>query len=82
MDAHERGRATRQEWESEARAAHYARSRWTRSRRARRTAAREERIVHDLLGRCGTLHTALDVPCGTGRFQGVLRTAPGVSQGA
>ena len=34
--------------------------------------------MHDLLGRCGTLHTALDVPCGTGRFQGVLRTAPGV----
>jgi SAM-dependent methyltransferase len=77
MDAHERGRATRQEWESETRAAHYARGRWTRSRRARRTAACEERIVRDLLADCGPLADALDVPCGTGRFQDVLRTAPG-----
>ena len=77
MDAGERGRATRQEYESAERAAHYAKLRWTRSPRARRTAAREERIVRGMLTRCGPLAVVLDVPCGTGRFGRALAEAAG-----
>jgi ubiquinone/menaquinone biosynthesis C-methylase UbiE len=64
----------RQEYESTERAAHYRDDRWTRSARARRTNAKELAIVQRFLQQCGTLTTAIDVPCGTGRFRQLLQT--------
>lgn len=49
-------------------AVHYAKKRWTRSWRARRTHNKELRIVESFLAACGELKTILDVPTGSGRF--------------
>jgi ubiquinone/menaquinone biosynthesis C-methylase UbiE len=68
-----RPRKLRQEYESTRRAAHYRDDRWTRSRRARRTNAKELAIVGAFVEGCGTLDDVLDMPCGSGRFRELLR---------
>ncbi|HEX9793823.1 MAG TPA: methyltransferase domain-containing protein [Planctomycetota bacterium] len=55
-------------------ARHYRDQRWSGSRHARRTDARERAIVADLLERCGALACVVDVPCGAGRFRDLLVT--------
>ena len=67
-----RARELRGKYEEPGRAGHYAAERWTRSRRARRSAAREERLVRLLLKDCGPLRRVLDLPCGAGRFHALL----------
>lgn len=57
-------------WQSEDAGAHYGTGRWASGR----AAGRDPRLVRRLLGRCGALATVLDVPCGTGRLHGELRS--------
>jgi len=76
----------RQEYESTSRAAHYRDDRWTRSARARRTNALELSIVDEFVTRCRRqqsghvagaaprFESALDLPCGTGRFRELLES--------
>lgn len=70
--AKQRAGELRQEYEDGARAAHYAAKRWTRSRRARRSSAKEAALVAELLDKAGPVDSLLDVPCGTGRFHAQL----------
>ena len=65
-------RVLRSEYESAARARHYAEERWTRTRRARRTDRRERGFVGAWLEELGPFRRALDLPCGTGRFEPLL----------
>ncbi|PCH83381.1 MAG: hypothetical protein COB96_00865 [Planctomycetota bacterium] len=62
-----------EQYETPGAAEHYATGRWQQSRRARRSSAKEERIVGELLGMSGPHHTILDLPCGAGRFSQVLQ---------
>ena len=63
---------TRQAWEDALRAQHYAHGRWAQSARARRTNRREQFLVDQLLEQADSIDSALDVPCGTGRFEAPL----------
>ncbi len=69
----ERFRGLREEYEAAGRAAHYSSDRWEGTRHARRTDARERRIVAAWLRRCGRIERALDLPCGAGRFHSLLQ---------
>jgi len=66
----------RRAYEAPGVAGFYARSRWEASRHARRTNRREQGIVNGLL-RHGTVDSVLDLACGSGRFQPLLRTHAG-----
>jgi len=66
----------RRAYEAPGVAGFYARSRWEGSRHARRTNRREQGIVNGLL-RHGTFDTVLDLACGSGRFQPLLRAHAG-----
>lgn len=71
----QRFRGLREEYEAEGRAEHYSGTRWRGARHARRTDARERAIVAAWLERCAPVRSVLDVPCGAGRFHGLLTRA-------
>ncbi|MHC4379569.1 MAG: class I SAM-dependent methyltransferase [Planctomycetota bacterium] len=78
MTNQERPEQLRREYEDGVRALHYREDRWTRSARARRTNAKELRIVRGFLESVveqhGPIVRILDLPCGTGRFRDTLKT--------
>jgi len=51
---------------------HYAEGRWKQKARARRTDRRERFLVGQLLEQADSIHSALDVPCGAGRFESTI----------
>ncbi len=77
MSSRARSEELRRSYEAEGVAEHYAGARWQGSRHARRTHRKELRLVAELLEQAaqesGPLGTVLDVPCGAGRFQALLR---------
>jgi SAM-dependent methyltransferase len=65
----------RKGWEAREAAAAYRQERFTRSRRWRRTARREQTIVARFLATLPQGARVLDIPCGVGRFVPVFREA-------
>lgn len=62
----------RAQYEAEDHAGHYADHRWTETAHARKTNVWEMRTVAALLDQAGPCETALDLPCGHGRFTELL----------